>query len=147
MVRAIKWVDDIVEGAPYVTTLETLDQYNCDFCVHGGESVLRRLLPVFLFSFFFFLLMACDAHTSYKNSPPNGMIDLIYICLKQAQVKQPICATKQNKKNDKVQVGEGAERSKAYRLTPNNVHVTSAKTSRLKHSTLHTAVRLYNDTI
>lgn len=37
MVRAIKWVDEIVEGAPYVTTLETLDQYNCDFCVHGGE--------------------------------------------------------------------------------------------------------------
>lgn len=38
MVRAIKWVDEIVEGAPYVTTLETLDRYNCDFCVHGGES-------------------------------------------------------------------------------------------------------------
>ena len=36
MVRAIKWVDEIVEGAPYVTTLETLDKYNCDFCVHGG---------------------------------------------------------------------------------------------------------------
>nr|XP_019939992.1 PREDICTED: ethanolamine-phosphate cytidylyltransferase-like isoform X2 [Paralichthys olivaceus] len=35
MVRAIKWVDEIVEGAPYVTTLETLDKYNCDFCVHG----------------------------------------------------------------------------------------------------------------
>ena len=26
MVRAIKWVDEVVEGAPYVTTLETLDQ-------------------------------------------------------------------------------------------------------------------------
>lgn len=38
MIRAIKWVDDIVEGAPYVTTLETLDKYNCDFCVHGGET-------------------------------------------------------------------------------------------------------------
>lgn len=37
MVRAIKWVDEIVEGAPYVTTLETLDKYNCDFCVHGGK--------------------------------------------------------------------------------------------------------------
>lgn len=47
MVRAIKWVDEVVEGAPYVTTLETLDQYNCDFCVHGGELVLgcsRRLV-------------------------------------------------------------------------------------------------------
>lgn len=36
MVRAIKWVDQVVEGAPYVTTLETLDKYQCDFCVHGG---------------------------------------------------------------------------------------------------------------
>lgn len=38
MVRAIKWVDEVVEGAPYVTTLETLDKYNCDFCVHGGTE-------------------------------------------------------------------------------------------------------------
>lgn len=38
MVRAIKWVDEIVEGAPYVTTLETLDKYNSDFCVHGGTE-------------------------------------------------------------------------------------------------------------
>ncbi|XP_033745779.1 ethanolamine-phosphate cytidylyltransferase-like isoform X1 [Pecten maximus] len=37
MVRAIKWVDEVVEAAPYVTTLETLDKYNCDFCVHGDD--------------------------------------------------------------------------------------------------------------
>ncbi|KAK2156046.1 hypothetical protein LSH36_223g03004 [Paralvinella palmiformis] len=37
MVRAIKWVDEVVENAPYVTTLETLDTYNCDFCVHGDD--------------------------------------------------------------------------------------------------------------
>lgn len=37
MVRAIKWVDEVAQGAPYVTTLETLDKYNCDFCVHGGR--------------------------------------------------------------------------------------------------------------
>lgn len=43
MVRAIKWVDEIVEGAPYVTTLETLDKYNCDFCVHGGEPSFKAL--------------------------------------------------------------------------------------------------------
>lgn len=36
MVSAIKWVDQVVEGAPYVTTLDTLDKYQCDFCVHGG---------------------------------------------------------------------------------------------------------------
>ncbi|KAJ8367044.1 hypothetical protein AAFF_G00333580 [Aldrovandia affinis] len=40
MVRAIKWVDEIVEGAPYVTTLETLDKFNCDFCVHGDDITL-----------------------------------------------------------------------------------------------------------
>ena len=37
MVRAIKWVDEIVEDAPYVTSLETMDKYNCDFCVHGDD--------------------------------------------------------------------------------------------------------------
>ena len=37
MVRGIKWVDEVVENAPYVTTVETLDKYQCDFCVHGSE--------------------------------------------------------------------------------------------------------------
>ncbi len=37
MVRAIKWVDEVVENAPYVTEIETLDKYNCDFCVHGSK--------------------------------------------------------------------------------------------------------------
>ncbi|XP_078483354.1 ethanolamine-phosphate cytidylyltransferase isoform X6 [Ciona intestinalis] len=37
MVRAIKWVDEVVEGAPYSTTIETLDEYNCDFGVHGDD--------------------------------------------------------------------------------------------------------------
>jgi ethanolamine-phosphate cytidylyltransferase len=37
MVRGIKWVDEVVEGAPYVTTIETLDKYNCDFCAHGND--------------------------------------------------------------------------------------------------------------
>ena len=37
MVRGIKWVDEVVENAPYVTTLETLDKYNCEFCVHGDD--------------------------------------------------------------------------------------------------------------
>jgi len=37
MVRGIKWVDEVVPASPYVTTLETLDQYDCDFCVHGDD--------------------------------------------------------------------------------------------------------------
>jgi len=40
MVRGIKWVDEVVEDAPYVTTLETLDKYACDFCVHGDDITL-----------------------------------------------------------------------------------------------------------
>uniref|UniRef100_F1KTF5 ethanolamine-phosphate cytidylyltransferase n=3 Tax=Ascaris suum TaxID=6253 RepID=F1KTF5_ASCSU len=40
MVRGIKWVDEVVEGAPYVTTVATLDKYNCDFCVHGDDITL-----------------------------------------------------------------------------------------------------------
>ncbi|KAH0517960.1 Ethanolamine-phosphate cytidylyltransferase [Microtus ochrogaster] len=40
MVQAIKWVDEVVPAAPYVTTLETLDKFNCDFCVHGNDITL-----------------------------------------------------------------------------------------------------------
>ncbi len=40
MVKGIKWVDEVVENAPYVTTLETLDQYDCDFCAHGDDITL-----------------------------------------------------------------------------------------------------------
>jgi len=36
-VRACKWVDQVVEDAPYVTQLDTLDQYNIDFVVHGDD--------------------------------------------------------------------------------------------------------------
>jgi len=40
MVRAIKWVDEVVEAAPYVTTLDTLDKNECDFCVHGDDITM-----------------------------------------------------------------------------------------------------------
>ena len=30
----------ILEAAPYVTTIETLDQYDCDFCVHGDDITM-----------------------------------------------------------------------------------------------------------
>ena len=38
----------VVEDAPYVTELETLDKYNCDFCVHGGEysDYTKAVCPV-----------------------------------------------------------------------------------------------------
>ena len=47
MVRGIKWVDEVIEAAPYSTTVATLDKYNCDFCVHGGEEHPVRLTPEF----------------------------------------------------------------------------------------------------
>ena len=38
--RGIKWVDEVVEDAPYVTTVETLDEHNCDFCAHGDDITM-----------------------------------------------------------------------------------------------------------
>lgn len=38
-VEACKWVDEVVRGAPYVTQLDLLDEYECDFCVHGDDLV------------------------------------------------------------------------------------------------------------
>ncbi|XP_014668840.1 PREDICTED: ethanolamine-phosphate cytidylyltransferase-like isoform X1 [Priapulus caudatus] len=40
MVRAIKWVDEVVEAAPYVTTPEILDKHGCEFCVHGDDITM-----------------------------------------------------------------------------------------------------------
>ncbi|CAG8674966.1 4138_t:CDS:2, partial [Funneliformis caledonium] len=36
-VAACKWVDLVVPDAPYFTSLEVMDQQNCDFCVHGDD--------------------------------------------------------------------------------------------------------------
>ena len=36
-VRACKWVDQVVEGAPYTTQVNVLKQHNVDFCVHGED--------------------------------------------------------------------------------------------------------------
>jgi ethanolamine-phosphate cytidylyltransferase len=40
-VRACQWADEVVENAPYTTSLEVMDQYNCDFCVHGDDIVMN----------------------------------------------------------------------------------------------------------
>ena len=40
MVRAIKWVDEVVEAAPYVTTLDTLARHDAAFCVHGNDITM-----------------------------------------------------------------------------------------------------------
>eukprot|EP00842_Homolaphlyctis_polyrhiza_P002397 jgi/Hompol1/3158/HPOL_003143-RA len=36
-VAACKWVDEVVPDAPYLTMVEFLDKYECDFCVHGDD--------------------------------------------------------------------------------------------------------------
>ena len=36
-VEGCKWVDEVVWDAPYITEIETLDKYNCDFCAHGDD--------------------------------------------------------------------------------------------------------------
>ncbi|OAF71257.1 hypothetical protein A3Q56_00970 [Intoshia linei] len=40
MIRALKWVDEVIEDAPYITSIDTLNKYNCDFCVHGDDITL-----------------------------------------------------------------------------------------------------------
>lgn len=43
MIKGIKWVDEVVEDAPYVTSLETLDEQRCDYCVHGGKYIVNLI--------------------------------------------------------------------------------------------------------
>jgi ethanolamine-phosphate cytidylyltransferase len=40
MVRSCKWVDEVVENAPYIASVETLDKYKCDFVCHGEDVSL-----------------------------------------------------------------------------------------------------------
>jgi ethanolamine-phosphate cytidylyltransferase len=40
-VRACQWADEVVEDAPYTTSLDVMDKYNCDFCVHGDDIVMN----------------------------------------------------------------------------------------------------------
>lgn len=42
LVRAIRWVDEVVEGPPYITSLKTLDDNGCDFCCHGDDITLSE---------------------------------------------------------------------------------------------------------
>lgn len=37
IVQSCKWVDEVVPNAPYYTTVEILDRYNIDFCIHGDD--------------------------------------------------------------------------------------------------------------
>ncbi|CAG8463522.1 91_t:CDS:2 [Diversispora eburnea] len=37
-VAACKWADLVVPDAPYITSLQVMDQYDCDFCVHGDDT-------------------------------------------------------------------------------------------------------------
>ena len=38
-VRACKWVDEVVEDAPFVTQLSVLKSHNVDLCVHGDDII------------------------------------------------------------------------------------------------------------
>lgn len=38
-VAACKWVNEVAKGAPYVTSLEWMDRYGADVCVHGDDIV------------------------------------------------------------------------------------------------------------
>eukprot|EP01103_Thecamoeba_quadrilineata_P003223 TRINITY_DN13023_c0_g1_i1.p1 TRINITY_DN13023_c0_g1~~TRINITY_DN13023_c0_g1_i1.p1 ORF type:complete len:421 (-),score=91.69 TRINITY_DN13023_c0_g1_i1:145-1377(-) len=37
LLRACKWVDEVVEDVPYVTTMDLLDKLNCDVNIHGDD--------------------------------------------------------------------------------------------------------------
>lgn len=40
IIRACKWVDEVVEGTEYCVTTEILDRYNCQYYAHGDDPVI-----------------------------------------------------------------------------------------------------------
>ena len=41
IMRACKWVDEVIEGTTYDVTLQNLIDYNCDFYAHGDDLQLN----------------------------------------------------------------------------------------------------------
>ena len=72
MVRAIKWVDQVVENAPYVTSLETLEKYNCAFCVHGDDITVKKM------SLDFFSLFNVNYFLNTARLPLMALIHTIW---------------------------------------------------------------------
>lgn len=42
MIKATKWVDEVVEFPPTKASLETLDSHGCKFCVHGDDQIIDK---------------------------------------------------------------------------------------------------------
>ena len=40
ILRAVKWGDDVIADTPYDTTEEVLDQFNCQYYIHGDDPVI-----------------------------------------------------------------------------------------------------------
>jgi ethanolamine-phosphate cytidylyltransferase len=40
IVRACKWVDEVVEGVDYDPTIELIDRLNCSHVAHGDDLVV-----------------------------------------------------------------------------------------------------------
>lgn len=42
MIGGVKYVDEVHLGAPYLTTPQVIEEYNCDFCVHGNDITVSN---------------------------------------------------------------------------------------------------------
>ncbi len=42
LVKACKWVDEVVEGTEYDPTIELIDKINCSHVAHGDDLVLTK---------------------------------------------------------------------------------------------------------
>lgn len=42
MIRACKWVDDVIVGVEYYVTPDILDRVQCDYVAHGDDIAIRK---------------------------------------------------------------------------------------------------------
>ena len=40
--RHCKWIDEVIEGTPYTISVDTLDEYNCDYYAHGDDIPINE---------------------------------------------------------------------------------------------------------
>ena len=101
-VAACKWVDQVVEDAPYVTQLSTLDEYAIDFVVHG-DDITTNADGVDAYH----IVKAAGRYRSVATRPCPGVFfaeppDLGPTCWLRCRCRRRVCVRRECKRTEGV---------------------------------------------
>ncbi|CAI8034575.1 Ethanolamine-phosphate cytidylyltransferase [Geodia barretti] len=90
MIRAIKWVDEVIEDIPCYTSVELLEKHNCDICAHGDDFAANAD-GVDSYA----AVKTAGKYREYKRTEGVSTTDLLQRLLQMTQ--QHLCANEVNR--------------------------------------------------